>query len=476
MTKNVVGIAAVSAYAPPRRLSTGEIAETWGSADAPGIETTAVPAADEDTVTMGFEAARRALDAAGIEGEDVTHLGFATTNPPLEEETLLPHLVEMLDLPEGVATELHTGSLAAGGTALRSAVQVVDDGTAVVVASDAPRGDPDTAVEQGAGAGAAAFILTPDAPARVTDWAIYSEPASGTRFRRRGSDVTEGLGITGYDREAFRTVVTGALDDLEYDADAIDAAAVQAANGRRPYRIGDVLPVSNRRLAEHATVDELGDTGVASAPLSLAIALADNADRILAVAVGGEAKAEAVVVARDGPVPAAVDLDGDIDLEYDEYLRLRGELTGGEPEGGGGYVSVPTWHGSLAQRYRLEAGRCPACGELNLPPSGACSYCRELVDYEPVRLARTGVVEAVSVISQGGAPPEFAELQGRSGAYATGIVAFDGPDGDSASIPAMFVDVPPEAVAVGEAVSMTIRRIYTQEGVPRYGFKVTPED
>lgn len=471
---NGPGIAGVGAYAPSSRVPAEAIAETWGQSKAAGIESTAVPAPDEDAITMGYEAARRALDVAEVAPEDVGHLAVATTNPPLAEESLLPHFAEMLGVPEDAETALYTGSLAAGFTALGSGLRAVSDGAAVVVASDAPRGDPDTAVEQSAGAGAAAFLLTPDAPVRVTDRATYSLPASGSRFRRRGSEVTEGLGITSYDRQAFRAVVTGALDRLEYDSDAVDAAAVQATNGRRPYRIADGLPVSDEELARHETVHDLGDTGVASTPLSVAKALADGATRVVGVAVGNEATAEAAAFTVGEDIPTSMALAGDTDLDYDEYLRQRGELTDGEPAGGGGYVSVPTWHRSLAQRYRLEAGRCSSCGELNLPPNGACSYCRELVEYDPVQLARTGVVEAVSVISQGGAPPEFADLQQRSGAYATGIVAFDGPNDDSASLPAMFVDVDPDDVAVGDEVEMTIRRIYTQEGVPRYGFKVRP--
>jgi hydroxymethylglutaryl-CoA synthase len=234
------------------------------------------------------------------------------------------------------------------------------------------------------------------------------------------------------------------------------------------------LPVSGERLKEHATVHTLGDTGAASVPLSLARALADDASGIVGVAAGSGATAEAVAVEVSGTVPSALALQGETDVDYAQSLRQRGEFTAGAPQGGGGYVSLPAWHRSLGQRYRLEAGRCPDCERLNMPPRGACSHCQALVEYDPVELSRTGTVEACSIISQGGAPPEFAELQGRSGAYATGIIAFDGPDGGSASLPALFVEVDPDDVAVGDAVEMTIRRIYTQEGVTRYGFKVRP--
>lgn len=469
------GIAAVGAYAPQTRLPGDAIADVWGQFKAGGIEETAVPGPDEDVLTMGFEAARNALDAAELSGADVGAVAFATTNPPVEEESLLPRFGEMLAVPETAESTLYTGSLTAGNRALRGAARAVEaTGPVLVVASDAPRGALDEALEQGAGAGAAAFVVTVDGPARLDAFATVSEPAAGTRFRQRGSERSEGLGITPFDRQAFASTVTDVLGELDYEEEAVDAAAVQATDGRQPYRVTGALPVSGEQLKAHATVHTLGDTGAASVPLSLASALADDATCIVGVAAGSGAVAEALTIGVAESVPTNLALDGETDIDYAAYLRQRGEVTGGEPQGGGGYVSLPTWHRSLAQRYRLEAGRCPSCERLNLPPQGACSHCQALVEYDPVELSRTGTVEAASVISQGGAPPEFAELQGRSGAYATGIVAFDGPDGGSASLPALFVDVDPEDVAVGDEVERTVRKIYTQEGVTRYGFKVRP--
>jgi hydroxymethylglutaryl-CoA synthase len=203
-------------------------------------------------------------------------------------------------------------------------------------------------------------------------------------------------------------------------------------------------------------------------------ALEDGAERILAVGYGSGSSAIAALLKVTGEVPVVSDTDGSAMLSHTEYVRRRGFLASGPPEGGGGYVSLPTLHRSLPQRYRLEAGRCPECDHLNFPPSGACSNCHELVSYEPVILSKEGELEALSVISTGGAPPEFAELQDRSGPYATGIVAFDGPDGGSASVPSFVINPEERSVEVGTRVEMTIRRLYTQEGVPRYGFKVKP--
>jgi hydroxymethylglutaryl-CoA synthase len=52
------------------------------------------------------------------------------------------------------------------------------------------------------------------------------------------------------------------------------------------------------------------------------------------------------------------------------------------------------------------------------------------------------------------------------------VVALAGPDGGEASVPAQVVAADPESVEIGDPVETTMRRIYTQEGVTRYGFKI----
>ncbi|UHQ98961.1 zinc ribbon domain-containing protein (plasmid) [Natrinema zhouii] len=469
---NDVSIAAVSAYAPRLRIDADEIADAWGQFHASGIDQKAVPEADEDALTMAVEAAERALAAAGRDGSAVAHLALGTTTPPMAEEDLTARLASMLGTPEDVTTRTVTGSTRAGAQALDAALDAGPWGEAValVVASDCPRGEPDSEREHAAGAGAAAFVLEADGPGTIVDRASHVEPYPGTRFRATGDDETTGLGVTQYDREAFATTLGGATSDLEAALD-VDAAAVQSPDGKLPYRAADALGVSVEDIAAADTVSTLGDTGAASPFLGAATAFADGAERLLLAAYGSGAGANAFVV--DGAVPVATSLEGDTDLTYAEYLRRRGEITSDEPEGGGAYVSVPSWQRTIPQRHRLVAGRCPNCSTLNFPPDGTCYSCNERPDeYVPVKLPGTGTVEAVTQIEQGGAPPEFVEQQSKSGAFVSAVVALDGPDGEeTVSAPTQVLTSGDEIVSVGDDVETTIRRIYTQEGVIRYGFK-----
>ena len=457
------GILAVGAYAPENRVPAEAFEEAWGSFDAPGVETKAVPDADEDALTMGVQAARRALRAGDADGRDLEFLAFASTNPPLAEEDLTPRLGSYLGVPTDTTRRTHAGSTRAGVEALFDALEA--DGPALVVVADCPEGEPDDGREHAAGAGAAALLVGEDAPATVADHESFTDPRPGTRFRRHGSSEVEGLDIGTYDRAAFTEPVEAAVAGIEADAD-FEAVALQAPNGKLPYRTN----LENEAIAAVETVSELGDTAAASVPLSLARAFEEGHDRTLAVAWGSGAGATAFLV--EGTAPVEASLSGSDELDYPAYLRRRGDVVGEKPDGGAAHVPVPTWRRSLPQRHRHESGVCPECGAVAFPPDGACPGCRSLVEFDPVEPALEGTVEAATTIGQGGAPPEFAEQQARQGAFGVAVVRFEAGDGE-VSLPMQVVG---EGTSVGDTVRAVPRRVYVEEGVPRYGLKALPQD
>lgn len=76
------------------------------------------------------------------------------------------------------------------------------------------------------------------------------------------------------------------------------------------------------------------------------------------------------------------------------------------------------------------------------------------------------------MLSPGGAPPEFAGQARAEGRYVVAIVELD----EGPRITAQVTDVDPDAVDIGMPVTGTIRRIYEEEDVVRYGFKFVPAD
>jgi len=456
------GILAVGAYAPRNRVPAEAFEAAWGSFDAPGVETKAVPDADEDALTMGVQAARRALAAGDADGRDLDVLAFASTTPPLAEEDPTARLGSYLAVPTDAARRVHTGSTRAGIDALLDALAA--GGTGLVVVADCPKGEPDDSREHAAGAGAAALLVGDGAPATVADSADFSDPRPGTRFRQRGSEDLDGLDVGTYDRAAFTEPVEAAVAGLEADVDP-EAVALQAPNGKLPYRSN----LDGEAIAAVETVSELGDTAAASVPLSLAVAFEGGHDETLAVGWGAGAGATALVV--EGSAPVRSQLEGSEQLDYPAYLRRRGDIVGETPDGGAAHVPVPTWRRSVPQRHRHESGVCPECGAVAFPPDGACPGCRSLVAFEPVEPGLTGTVDAATTIGQGGAPPEFAEQQARQGAFGVAVVRFEAGDGE-VSLPMQVVG----GASVGDAVRAVPRRVYVEEGVPRYGLKALPLD
>lgn len=135
----------------------------------------------------------------------------------------------------------------------------------------------------------------------------------------------------------------------------------------------------------------------------------------------------------------------------------------------GAYVSIPSWWRQLEQRYRLGLGRCPRCETYNFPPEGACRGCNQLVDFESETPCGTGEIVAHTVI-EGAAPPEFATFEKQHGPIGVVIVELD----EGVRVPGMLTDCDPDDLGRGDRVRATVRRLYEQEGVIRYGYKFVP--
>ncbi|WP_232701412.1 zinc ribbon domain-containing protein [Halobacterium wangiae] len=469
MTSDESAVAGIGAYAPRFRLSAAAVEDALGRFRARGVDTVAVPDADEDALTMAAEAGVRALAAADYDPEDVDALFLASTTLPYDEEAGTGRLASLLGVPETSRTSQFGGSTAAGGEAFGAALDSA--GVTLVVAADCPRGAPDESFGHAAGAGAGAFVCAPDGPGTVTDCGSYTAAYPGTRFRERGSDETTGLGVTAYDREAYRETVAGAVEELG-GANDPDAAALQAPDGDLPYRAAGALGLDSETVAAGTVAADVGDAGAASALLGFAEAVAGESEETLLVAYGSGGAAHAFRV-ESGGIPVRSVVAGDRDLDFAGAQRLRGAFDSGIPEGGGAYVSVPSYRRTLPQRHRLVVGRCRSCGALSFPPEGACTACGANEGYDDAQLSERGTVEAVTTISQGGAPPEFVPQQARAGEYASAIVAFDGDDGGSVSVPVQVVLDGDDAPQIGDEVVAVPRLLYEQEGVRRYGAKVT---
>ena len=108
-----VRVLGVGVAAPELRLSASDVGAAWGRG---GRGQMAVCAPDEDTLTLAWQAADRALRAAGIEAAAVDGLYWGTSRPPYAEGPSFAFLAATLGCPATIAGTLSAGSAHAGTT------------------------------------------------------------------------------------------------------------------------------------------------------------------------------------------------------------------------------------------------------------------------------------------------------------------------------------------------------------------------
>lgn len=467
-----VGLVGVGAAAPTLRLAVPEVAKAWGAGSGRG--TLGVCDADEDTLTLAWQAARAALEAAGVAAEDLTGLWWGTTRPPFAEGPSHALLCTALGLRADVGGALCSGSPHAGIEALLGAWDAVAAGyagTVLVVASDALVPGAGTAGECVTGAGAAAVVLRPIGdgasagngsapPARLVGRNTRMLPAVD-RYRGDGESATGDI----YDgrlfrEEVFLPLVTGVARALSGAEGGETRWSISDPDGKLAAAAAKKL---GGTLVSGTVQSGLGDTGAAGALLGAAGALAEPGSVGVVGYGGGRATALRVEVAR--PVPGAAEvsdaLAGGTTTTYTDALKARGQLLPqtepipmGLPPAGAAFV-----RGNV-EMLSLEGARCRTCGTTSTPPSihPTCTGCGGS-DLETVALARRGTVQTF-VVNQTMPPPFQAPLP---------LLVIDLEDGARL----MLQGVPADAaeLAIGDTVELTLRRYAVERGIPVYGYK-----
>lgn len=473
-----VAILGVGAAAPSLRLAAKDVGAAWGSGGGRG--TVAVCDSDEDTLTLAWQAANAALEAAGITADDVSGLWWGTARPPFAEGPSHAFLSATLGLGRDCGGALLSGSSHAGIEALLGAWDALAAGharVALVVTSDALVPGLGTAGETTTGAGAAAVVLGAIADASEAPSTNGSSPAARlvARTTRAMPAVdryrADGEGATGdvYDARLFREEVfvpllteTGRAAAQEVSAPPV-AWAIADPDGKLATAVAKRLGAP---LASTPVYGALGDAGAASALLGLIHVCAEGGATpgvVGAIGYGG-GRATAVVVDAPGAVPGAVPVDrlgAGRGVSYAEALRARGQLEPmddpiqmGLPPGGAAFVR------GNPEMLGLFGARCKECGTISTPPSihPTCVGCGG-ADLEVVSLARRGRVQTF-VVNQTMPPPFQAPLP---------LVIIDLEDGARLMVQGSPADA--AELAIGDEVTLSLRRYALERGIPVYGYK-----
>lgn len=446
----MAGLVSYGVYVPRHRLRHSELGAALGVGSGEGARV--VAGYDEDSTTMGVEAARRALST----GEKPGSVYFATTAPAYFDKTNASAIHAALDLGrEGFAVDL-AGSARCGVGALRCGL--ASGGLAVL--SDIRTGRPGSADERHGSDGAAAFLFGCGERAIAEPVAQTSATAEFLDRWRLPGQYASRLWEERFGLEAYLPLIEDA------GRRALAAAGVERT---------DQVVVSSPHARAAAAAAKLfgghtpqpGFAGAADPGLKLASAL-DRAGPgetiLLLLAADG---ADALVlrtterIERAHPRTAA-EVAGR-EISYATYLSWRGLIEREtprrpEPDPPAGPPSAR----SESWKFAFVGSRCTGCGRVHAPPARVCSGCHAVDRMERAPLAgRLGTVATYTVDRLAYSPsPPVIDV----------VVDFDG--GGRCALE--LTDASPEQVRVGTRVELTFRRLYTTGGVHNYFWKARP--
>jgi hydroxymethylglutaryl-CoA synthase len=426
----MTGIEAYAIHLPRFRILAEEYRRALGHAPAK-LEAKRVHGYDEDAATLAIEAAR----ALAIATPPSTIITASERAPPfggLVAEAFGWAQARVVD--ERGATSGLVGLLAA-----RDAV-AQGNGAALLLTADALDFAAGDEREASAGSAASAWLVTAKGPVQL-------------RRDAHGASVAE----------ALQNLTRSGLN-----ADSVTHAATAELDGRSAVSVQKALPKA--RLAAGGV--QVGHAGASAVLLSLAHAIEQaRLGDVIAVATEGDHGGVAVSFELER-TPQGVSLRAALErpsvaLDHGGLTKLRGWLSPPQADvSQGAAVSAAQWRETLPARLRFEGQRCAACGHVQFPPRASCKACNSR-QLSPAVLRGAGAIHSIATIGPGSAPAEFAEQQRRMGTYDVAILQLE----EGPRIAAQVADALPGELHIGDPVRLVVRRLYVQDGAPRYGFK-----
>jgi 3-hydroxy-3-methylglutaryl CoA synthase/uncharacterized OB-fold protein len=467
------GITSYGAYIPRLRIDRAAIAAAhkWAFPNMRGKGARSLANWDEDTITMGVEAAR------GTSPESVSAISFASTTPPYADLQNATLVASAIGLTNDVASSDASGSLRAGTSALLGALQSNRAGDTLIVASDARRAKPGSAQEMAYGAGAVAMTVgTENVIARLIGHASRTVPFVD-HYRATGEPYDyfweerwirdEGYGkILPPAIKAALTETNLQPSDINYFCLPVTMKGVAAAVAKK-----SGIPAE---AVEDDLSENCGDTGAAHGLMMLAAALEKSkpGERIMVVTFGAGCdvlvfEATDAIASYVPPCPVSGQISrGVAEPHYTKLLSFHGELNldwGMRGEFNEKIAQTQAYR-ETDQLATFTAGKCPDCGAVQFPQLAKCVNCGSLSPLSPHSLAN----EAASVASF---TSDWLQFTPSPPLY-FGLVNFE----SGARVMMEFADVDPALLDVGTRLRMVYRTksIDNDRHNSRYFWKAVP--
>ena len=459
------GLLAYGAYVPYARLDRKSIGEALGA--SAGSDTCAMASYDEDSTSMGVEAARSALRGAGVTPEV---LYFATSDPPYLDKTNANAIHAALDLPASTMAVDVMGSVRSAAGAVRAALDARVPALAVL--SDIRSGLPGGADEKDGGDAAVAFLFgegdvlaEPIGQASLTAefldrWRVPGEAYSRQWEERFGEFAYVPLG---------EGALVEALKHAGITAQTVDHLIVAGPHGRSNKRVAASAGTRKEAIVDDRTA-VIGNTGAAHAGLLLAEVLdraqADQVIAVVSLADGADVtiwRTTGALAERRPRATVEAQLTSPGRVSYATFLTWRGVIRREPPRRPDPQApEAPAAFRSEAWKFAFTGSRCQACGARHLPPQRVCVKCHAVDRMVPERLADVPARIATFTVDRLAFSP--------SPPVVVAVIDFEG----GGRFQCEMTDVDPKTVKIGDRVVMTFRRLISAGGVHNYFWKARP--
>jgi 3-oxoacyl-[acyl-carrier-protein] synthase III len=414
---------------------------------------------DEDTTTMGVEAARAALRS--LAGPAIEVLWFATAAPAYADKTNATAIHAALRLDRSTPAFDVNGSVRSAAGALHAAL--AGRGTHLVVSADLRSGLAGGPDEAAFGDGAAALVVgddTPDAPVLAEVLATGSATEEFLDRWRAPGDSRSRVWEERFGETRYVPLGEAAWDDAlkaaGLVADQVDHIAIAGAHTRAVAALAKKLGAGDRLV--HDLAAAVGNLGAAQ-PAALLTAALEAADPARVIALVTLADGADVVLLRTTEALAAWSPARSLDdqaaagapIPYGTYLRWRGVLPAEpprRPEPARPSASASARSGDWKFGF---VGSSDAGGDVHLPPQPGDATA------VPMAGARGTIVTfTVDRLAYSPSPP-----------VVFAVVDFD----DGGRLPVELTDVDLDDVRIGARVEPTFRKLFTADGIHNYFWK-----
>ena len=306
----MAGIVGYGVYVPTYRIKTSEIARVWGEETERiekglGILEKAVGGIDEDSATLGVEAARNALLRAKISPKKIGAVYVGSESHPYAVKPTATIVAEAIGAtPNTTAADLEF-ACKAGTASLQMLMGMVDAKIVeygLSIGTDTAQGRPGDALEYSAGSGAAAFIIGKNSESIATIEATFSYTTDTPDFwRRQGSDYpSHGGRFTG--GPAYFKHVTAATEGLlqktGMKVSDFDYVVFHQPNAKFPLEVGKKLGIPPEKMKTGLLTPVIGNTYSGASMVGLAAVLdeAKAGNKILVTSYGSGAGSDSFYI------------------------------------------------------------------------------------------------------------------------------------------------------------------------------------